>query len=39
MTDLQTYALSHPLARAKGADPQSYRRVEIPWSILLTVNK
>ncbi len=39
MTDFQTYALSHPLARANGACQQEYHRITFPWSIILTVNK
>jgi hypothetical protein len=39
MTEFQQYALSHPLARAKGSSQQSYRRIMIPWSVILTVNK
>ena len=39
MTDLQKYALSHPLARAGGYDQQEYRRITFPWSVILTVNK
>jgi len=39
MTDFQKYALSHPLARAKGGYQDNYRRIEMPWSIILTVNK
>jgi hypothetical protein len=38
MTDLQQYALSNPLARARG-NPNVYRRIVQPWSIILTVNK
>ena len=39
MTDFQKYALSNPLARANGAMQQSFRRIDLPWSIILTVNK
>lgn len=39
MTEFQQYALAHPLARAYGENHQSFRRVVIPWSIILTVNK
>jgi hypothetical protein len=38
MTLFQAYALAHPLARARG-DAEEYRLVQIPWSIILTVNK
>jgi hypothetical protein len=38
MDAMQSYALAHPLARAKG-DPQGFRRFRWPWSIILTVNK
>jgi hypothetical protein len=38
MTDFQQYALSNPLARARG-DSHTYRRIVDPWSIMLTVNK
>lgn len=34
----QFYALTHPLARATGS-AQEYRRISMPWSIILTVNK
>lgn len=39
MTNMQQYALAHPLARAKGAASQEFRRIMIPWSVILTVNK
>jgi len=39
MTEFQQYALTHPLARARGGYQESYRRIELPWSIILTVNK
>jgi hypothetical protein len=35
---MQIYALTHPLARATG-DPQVFRELTIPWSLILTVNK
>ena len=35
----QFYALTHPLARATGSSAQEYRRISMPWSIILTVNK
>lgn len=38
MTDFQHYALSHPLARARG-DADDFRSIVLPWSIILTVNK
>lgn len=41
MTDLQQYALAHPLARANpdAIGAQRYRKLMLPWSIILTVNK
>lgn len=39
MTSMQSFALSHPLARATGADSQDFRRLDMPWSLILTVNK
>jgi hypothetical protein len=39
MTDFQQYALAHPLARAAGAGSQTFRRITVPWSVILTVNK
>jgi hypothetical protein len=39
MNDFQNYALAHPLAQADGYVQQSFRRVNFPWSIILTVNK
>ncbi len=38
MNAMQKYALEHPLARAN-ANAQLYRRLDLPWSIILTVNK
>ena len=38
MTLFQTYALSNPLARARG-DADDFRRLIHPWSVILTVNK
>lgn len=38
MTNLQAFALSHPLARASG-EVQPFRLLDLPWSIILTVNK
>lgn len=38
MTRFQAYALAHPLARASG-EADEYRLIQIPWSIILTVNK
>jgi hypothetical protein len=39
MTKFQLHALSNPLARADGCSQQRYRRIDMPWSIILTVNK
>jgi hypothetical protein len=39
MTRFQENALAHPLARADGDGQQNYRRIVMPWSIILTVNK
>jgi hypothetical protein len=39
MTRFQAYALAHPLARAAGSSAAEYRLIQIPWSIILTVNK
>lgn len=38
MTDFQKYALSHPLATADPGATRN-RRLMMPWSIILTVNK
>lgn len=38
MTQMQKFALLHPLARAYG-DVQSFRRLDYPWSLIMTVNK
>ena len=38
MTRLQQSALSFPLAKASG-DVQPFRLINLPWSIILTVNK
>jgi hypothetical protein len=38
MTDLQRYAITHPLARARG-NWEHFRRFDPPWSKMLTVNK
>lgn len=41
MTELQRYALATPLARANESfdGMQLRRRVAMPWSVILTVNK
>jgi hypothetical protein len=40
MTEFQRYALANPLARANDvSNAQRYRRLDMPWSIILTVNK
>jgi len=39
VNEFQKYALTHPLARADGGDQQLFRRIDFPWSIILTVNK
>jgi hypothetical protein len=38
MTDMQRFAILHPLATASG-DQFGFRRLDFPWSIILTVNK
>jgi hypothetical protein len=40
MTDMQEYAIAHPIARANPqGGQQAFRRVMIGWSMILTVNK
>jgi hypothetical protein len=38
MTQMQRFALTHPLSRASG-DAQPFRLLTPPWSIIVTVNK
>ncbi len=38
MTYMQQYALAHPAARAN-IDASPFRRLTLPWSLILTVNK
>lgn len=38
MTKMQAYALGNPLARANGS-AEAFRKIDWPWSIILTVNK
>lgn len=41
MTPMQKYAIEHPLARAipDAIAAQNFRRIDYPWSLILTVNK
>lgn len=41
MTPMQKHAIEHPLARAipDGIKAQAFRRIDYPWSLILTVNK
>lgn len=38
MTETQRFALMHPLSRASGS-VQPFRKLDMPWSIIVTVNK
>jgi hypothetical protein len=38
MTTMQEIAIASPRATASG-DAERFRRIDLPWSIILTVNK
>lgn len=38
MNTMQQYAIANPLARASGS-AEAYRSLDLPWSLILTVNK